>query len=115
MSLNRRKLEDWTPPDDWSVITTLDDHTEGEPPRIMLEGFPKLKGDTILERRADALEHHDSLRTALMWEPRGHAFADTAIRGRRAAPGCAYQCHWIFQAVYDGNPTTHNRRVTSGG
>ena len=63
----------WNPPNDWLKITTIDAHTEGEPLRIILDGFPDLPGDTILKRRRYARQHHDRLRTALMWEPRGHA------------------------------------------
>lgn len=63
----------WEPPDDWLRITTIDAHTAGEPLRIITGGYPDLPGDTILEKRRYALEHFDHLRTALMWEPRGHA------------------------------------------
>jgi trans-L-3-hydroxyproline dehydratase len=38
-----------------------------------VSGFPDLPGETILARRRCAKEHFDHLRTALMWEPRGHA------------------------------------------
>src|SRR5262245_43531394 len=55
------------------VITTLDTHAAGEPLRIVTGGYPDLPGATILERRRYAREHHDDLRRALMWEPRGHA------------------------------------------
>ena len=63
----------FTPPSDWLKITTIDAHTGGEPFRVIVAGFPELKGTTILERRRYAKEHYDHLRTALMWEPRGHA------------------------------------------
>jgi len=63
----------WQPPDDWIVITTLDAHTAGEPLRIFTGGLPPIPGDTILAKRRYAREHLDRLRTALMWEPRGHA------------------------------------------
>lgn len=56
-----------------TLIRCLDLHTEGEPLRVILDGFPVPPGRTILERRRAAREHHDALRTALMWEPRGHA------------------------------------------
>jgi len=69
----KRAALGWEPPKNWLKITTLDAHTEGEPLRIILDGFPQLPGDTILERRRYARQHHDRLRTALMWEPRGHA------------------------------------------
>ncbi|MFC2140072.1 proline racemase family protein [Bacteroidota bacterium] len=60
-------------PDNWIKIKTLDAHTAGEPLRIILEGYPELKGNTILEKRRDARENYDKIRTALMFEPRGHA------------------------------------------
>ncbi|HEU4390971.1 MAG TPA: proline racemase family protein [Blastocatellia bacterium] len=64
---------DWHPPSDWLRITTVDCHAEGEPLRVITGGFPELPGDSILARRRYALENFDHLRTALMWEPRGHA------------------------------------------
>jgi len=66
-------MKSWTPPADWPKITTLDTHTGGEPFRVITGGFPELPGNTILERRRYAKEHLEHLRTALMWEPRGHA------------------------------------------
>lgn len=38
-----------------------------------MDGFPELEGETILDKRRFARERADELRTALMWEPRGHA------------------------------------------
>lgn len=64
---------DWHPPDNWIKIRTIDAHTAGEPFRVITGGFPELQGETILARRRFAREHFDHLRTALMWEPRGHA------------------------------------------
>jgi trans-L-3-hydroxyproline dehydratase len=63
----------WIPPKEWLKITTVDAHTAGEPFRVITSGYPDLPGDTILARRRYAIEHLDHLRTALMWEPRGHA------------------------------------------
>jgi proline racemase len=54
-------------------IRTLEAHTAGEPLRIVLSGFPDLPGTTILEKRRFLQQNLDHLRTALMWEPRGHA------------------------------------------
>ena len=66
------KLQRWTPPPHWNVITTFDAHTGGEPLRIVMSGFPDLPGDTILSRRRLLKEKYDHLRSAIMWEPRGH-------------------------------------------
>jgi proline racemase len=55
------------------IIRTIDAHTAGEPLRLVVDGFPRIEGRTMLERREWLREHHDHLRTALMLEPRGHA------------------------------------------
>ena len=66
-------LKDWRPPADWVRIRTIDLHTAGEPFRVIVDGVPAPEGATMLERRRHARSHLDHLRTALMWEPRGHA------------------------------------------
>jgi proline racemase len=63
----------WEPPQEWLKITTIDAHTAGEPFRVITGGYPDLPGETILARRRYAKENLDHMRTALMWEPRGHA------------------------------------------
>ena len=56
-----------------SRIDTVDMHTGGEPLRVVLRGFPKLEGNSILEYRRDCIDNYDHLRKFLMFEPRGHA------------------------------------------
>ncbi len=63
----------FTPPVDWLQIKTIDMHTGGEPLRVIVDGFPELKGNSVLEYRRYCKENYDDLRTALMFEPRGHA------------------------------------------
>ncbi len=60
-------------PEGWLKIRTIDMHTGGEPLRVIVEGFPALKGGSVLEYRRDLRDHYDHLRRALMFEPRGHA------------------------------------------
>jgi trans-L-3-hydroxyproline dehydratase len=67
------KAKAYQPPDHWQKISTIDAHTEGEPFRVITGGLPELQGDTILARRRCMRDKYDHLRTALMWEPRGHA------------------------------------------
>lgn len=55
------------------TIKTIDMHTGGEPLRVILEGYPEIKGETVLAKRQYLKENLDYLRTALMHEPRGHA------------------------------------------
>jgi len=64
---------DFTPNKDWLQIKTIDMHTGGEPLRIIVDGFPELKGNSVLDYRRYCKENFDHLRTALMFEPRGHA------------------------------------------
>lgn len=59
-------------PTEWTRIETLESHTGGEPLRIVVDGLPDLAGETILERRRHMREEYDGLRSALVWEPRGH-------------------------------------------
>ena len=53
------------------MIHTVEMHTGGEPVRIVVAGWPEVKGQTIVEKRRYVLEHHDHLRRQLMLEPRG--------------------------------------------
>jgi 4-hydroxyproline epimerase len=53
-------------------FTCLDGHTCGNPVRLVTSGAPALAGATMVERREDFLAHHDWIRRALMFEPRGH-------------------------------------------
>ena len=69
----KNKPIQFDPPKDWLQIKTIDLHTGGEPLRVIVDGFPELKGNNVLEYRRYIREHHDHLRTALMFEPRGHA------------------------------------------
>jgi len=53
-------------------IHAVDAHTMGEPTRIVVAGFPRIRGATMPARRAYLQEHLDHWRTAIMLEPRGH-------------------------------------------
>ena len=53
-------------------IRVVDSHTEGEPTRVVIEGWPQPSGDTMAERLDDMRAHHDDLRRAVVCEPRGH-------------------------------------------
>jgi proline racemase/AcrR family transcriptional regulator len=53
-------------------FTTVDSHTMGEATRIILDGFPELKGNSMMEKKQYLEKHCDDYRKALMLEPRGH-------------------------------------------
>lgn len=53
-------------------MRVIDSHTEGEPTRVVLSGWPQPAGVTMAERRAALSRCHDHLRGAVVCEPRGH-------------------------------------------
>jgi 4-hydroxyproline epimerase len=58
----------------------IDGHTCGNPVRVVTGGsLPRLKGATMVERRAHFLAEFDWIRTSLMFEPRGHDMMSGAI------------------------------------
>jgi 4-hydroxyproline epimerase len=61
------------------TFNCIDAHTCGNPVRLVAKGGPKLVGNTMSDKRQDFLQHHDWVRTALMFEPRGHAMMSGSI------------------------------------
>lgn len=57
----------------------IDAHTCGNPVRVVVSGAPELKGETLLDKRAHFQAEYDWIRTALMFEPRGHAMMSGSI------------------------------------
>ncbi len=53
------------------ILNYVDAHVGGEPLRLILRG-PRLKGCTLLEKRAYMMKNYDFIRTAVVLEPRGH-------------------------------------------
>ena len=53
-------------------IRVVDSHTEGEPTRVVVDGWPQPAGATMAERRDDLRARYDHLRRAVVCEPRGH-------------------------------------------
>ncbi len=54
------------------IISVVDSHTAGEPTRIIVDGFPQVKGSNMAERMEYLRTDMDWLRKSLMREPRGH-------------------------------------------
>jgi len=74
----------WSGPEQAQRLETIDMHTGGEPLRVITAGLPPLPGATVLEKRQWFRENLDHVRTALMWEPRGHADMYGAVLDRAA-------------------------------
>jgi len=57
----------------------IDAHTCGNPVRVVTGGGPDLHGRTMAERREHFVREFDWIRTALMFEPRGHDLMSGSI------------------------------------
>jgi proline racemase len=64
-------------------LDVLDTHTEGEPTRVVLAGWPAPPGRTLAEQRAALAATQDALRRAVVCEPRGH---DAVVGALLTAP-----------------------------
>jgi 4-hydroxyproline epimerase len=53
-------------------IEVIDSHTEGEPTRVVIAGWPEPPGATMADRRDFMRGEQDALRRAVVHEPRGH-------------------------------------------
>lgn len=63
----------FTVPQNRVQLKAIDMHTGGEPLRIITEGYPEIQAESLLDYRRQLKHDYDHLRTALMFEPRGHA------------------------------------------
>jgi proline racemase len=70
-------------------VEVVDSHTEGEPTRVVVEGWPQPEGRTMAERRAFLLARQDRLRQAVACEPRGHDAIVGALLTPAVEPGSA--------------------------
>ena len=61
------------PRNDWVKIKTIDMHTEGEPVRVVLDGYSLLNKASVLGYRNFFKKNQDFFRQSLMLEPRGHS------------------------------------------
>src|SRR5262245_48338157 len=68
-------------------LNPIDAHAAGEPLRLVVDGFPAPRGKTMPEKREWVKRHADTLRRALMLEPRGHADMYGAVLTEPVSPG----------------------------
>ena len=53
-------------------MSVIDSHTGGMPTRVIVGGFPTLRGETVAERQQDLATRFNRLRGAVVGEPRGN-------------------------------------------
>lgn len=70
-------------------IEVVDSHTEGEPTRAVIAGWPMPAGATMAERRDYMRTHMDHLRRGVLLEPRGYDAVVGALLTPPVEPGSA--------------------------
>ena len=70
-------------------MRVIDTHTEGEPTRIIVDGWPLLESRDPAEIRAEIGESWDHLRSGVVCEPRGHEAMVGALLTRPVSEGAA--------------------------
>src|ERR1700726_3591829 len=83
-------------------ITVVDSHTEGEPTRVVVDGWGEVAGATMAERRDELRRRHDELRRAVVCEPRGHAAVVGALLTPPVEPGSLAGVVFFDHAGYLG-------------
>src|SRR5688572_12025880 len=68
-------------------LEIVDSHTEGEPTRVVVSGWPELTGTTMGDRRDAMRRSHDMLRCGVVREPRGHDAIVGAVVTPPVSPG----------------------------
>jgi trans-L-3-hydroxyproline dehydratase len=95
-----KRLGQWQMPTDWLHLRVVDCHTGGEPLRVFCDGLPEIPGETILEKRRYFRDHLDWIRTATMWEPRGHADMYGAVLTGPVNPGSDFGTFFMHNEGY---------------
>lgn len=83
-------------------IRVVDSHTEGEPTRVVIDGWPQPPGRTMRERLAYMRAEQDHLRSAVVCEPRGHDAIVGALLTPPVTPGAAAGVVFFNNGTYLG-------------
>ena len=69
------------------VIRTIDAHVGGQPLRLVIDGVPRLSGPTMAHKQDALRRRAETLRRAIVLEPRGHADMTAAVLTEPVSPG----------------------------
>lgn len=84
------------------VVRVVDSHTEGEPTRVIVDGWPQPAGASMAERRNDLARNGDRLRRGIVCEPRGHAAIVGALLTPPVSPGAVSGIVFFNNETYLG-------------
>ena len=83
-------------------MRVVDSHTEGEPTRVVIDGWPALQATTMEGRRDELRREYDHLRRAVVCEPRGHSAIVGALLTSPVTPGAAAGIVFFNNGTYLG-------------
>lgn len=69
-----------------TVVKTIDAHTGGQGVRLIVEGLPRLSGQSLAQKRDSLRRRSDDIRRAVLLEPRGHANLRGVVLTEPATP-----------------------------
>lgn len=69
------------------LVRTIDAHVGGQPLRLIVDGAPRLSGKTMAQKRDSMRRQGDTLRRAVVLEPRGHMDMCAALLTEPISPG----------------------------
>lgn len=84
------------------TIRVIDSHTEGEPTRVVVDGWPALASETMAGRLEEMRSRHDHLRRAVVCEPRGHDAIVGALLTAPVTPGATAGIVFFNNGTYLG-------------
>lgn len=82
------------------MITIVETHSSGETTKVVVSGFPRIKGKTMWEKTKYCQEHFDDVRRALMTQPRGFSGILGAIITEPASPEAHYGVIFPYSGGY---------------
>lgn len=83
-----------------ATVFSVDAHAAGEACRVVVGGVPFLPGTSLESQRQAFRERHDWIRTALMWEPRGHSHMFGCLLRPPVREGSLYGLIFFDTAAY---------------
>lgn len=70
-----------------NLISSVEAHAAGCPLRVITGGFPMIPGNTVVEKTRFLRDEMDHLRTAVLFEPRGHSGMCATVITESSFPG----------------------------
>src|SRR5687768_1918888 len=83
-------------------VSVVDSHTEGEPTRVVIGGWPEPPGATMGARRDAMRSTQDELRAGVVREPRGYDAVVGALLTSPVSPGAAAGVVFFNDVAYLG-------------